>query len=265
MGLFDRFRGDRQESAEEVTKQPEKAEQVPETEKTARSRALNERVRNAKQRISGINAKADSSRREMAAVSEALDRIDPEWKQGSDSFSRDSGSEMQAVAKAMMETYNRHSQAFDSALSELGDANTEYALAANHAEAFDKYGVDLEVRAKEIEDRKMELEQSLSQSDKLTEGNGMGTRPNLENYLALDAESQAIASGTWEKRPEGGWLPKEADVPDFMPNFKKTQVNFLTGKYHTDPDAVAREIESGRRQKRHEDLNIREGRAPDAF
>lgn len=265
MGIFDQPRGNKQEAPKEAIKQPERAKQAPENAREARSKALHERIGNAEQRILSINAKADASRREMDALSAGLDTIDPEWKQGSDSFNRDSGLEAPKSASVLKEKYEQQGKAFDGALSELGDANTERAVAINHAEAFDKHGVDLEARGKEIEAGKKELEQRLRKSDELTEGYGTGTRPKLEEYLALDAESQAIASGAWEKRPDGGWLPKEANVPDFMPNFGKSQVNARTGKYETDPASVAREIASEKARKAQEELNIRAGRVPGAF
>ena len=265
MGIFDQPRVNEQEAPDVAIQQPEGAKNAPENTKEARSRALRERIGNAEQRILSINARADASRREMDALSAGLDTIDPEWKQGSDPFNRDSGLEAPNAASELRKKYEQQGEAFDGALSELGDANTEHAVAINHAEAFDKHGVDLEARGKEIEAGKKELEQRLRKSDKLTEGYGTGTRPKLEEYLALDAENQAIASGTWEKRPDGGWLPKEVSVPDFMPNFKGSHVNALTGKYETDPAQVAREVASEKTRKGYEALNIRAGRAPGAF
>lgn len=263
MGMVESSRGRNQEAAKEAIKPPEGSEQAPESEKEARSRALHERVGNAEQRISSMTVRTDSSRREIEAVSEFLDKIDPEWKQGSDPFNRDSGVEMPVAAKSLREKYDQHGEAFDSALSQLGDANKERAVAMNQVEAFDKHGVDLEVKGKEIEARKKELEQLLRQSDELTGGSGTGTRPKLEEYLALDAESQAIASGTWENNKS--WLPKEADVPDFMPKFKATQTNAGTGKYETSPKLVAHEMKSEEARKASEESNIRAGRAPEAF
>jgi len=265
MGIFDQFRRNKQDASKEVVERPERTKQAPGNEKEARSQALHERVSKAERRILGINARADSSQRDMTAVSKVLDQIDPEWKQGSDPFNRESGLEMPDEAKVLMEKYDQHGKAFEDSLSELSGANTEHAVAMNHAEAFDKYGIDLEARGEEIGARKKELKQCLRKSDDLTEGYGTGTRPNLEEYLALDAESKAIASGTWEKRPDGGWLPKEASVPDFMPNFKKNQTHHWTGKYETDPEGVAREIEAERRRKAHEESNIRAGLPPGDF
>lgn len=230
--------------------------------KQARSEALQSRVSIAEGGVTSINDSVTRSREAVEKAEEALNAADPEWRQGSDSFDRSSSTQMDAKATALKGAYDAASKNFDDALSGLGTANKELSVSKNHKEAFDMHGIDLETRGKEVAKRKAELQTQLVGADKF---NDPMISPKLEEYLALDAEGAAITDGTWKKKPEGGWLPKEADVPDFMPKFKATFVESGSGKYSTNSELTKSKLVGEERRKKSEALNIKQGRKPGDF
>lgn len=228
----------------------------------ARSEALQSRVGSAEGRIMRVQDSATKSRLAMEQAEQTLNNMDPEWRQGKDSFDRASSTEMDAHTTAQKGIYDAASKNFDDVLSGLGDANKEYSVSKNHQEAFEKHGVDLEKRGTEIATKKAELQRVLISADKYESP----TRaPMLEEYLRLDAEGAAIADETWEKKQDNGWLPKEANVPDFMPNFKATFTVAHTEKYETNSELSKQITEREDARKKAEALNVRQGRKAGDF
>lgn len=255
---------------------PKKLLEVPE-EKTpgpgievvknqTRREKLEEKISDTMKTLKRLSQKITRTVQEMSTITSALDAVDSEWKSinvtetdPDSSFSRPSGTKVSENVLALKKKHDELGDTFGPDQDELTakEKELEGLKAKLELESI------LEKREAELLKEASDLKEKMIKQDE--DENFMWLSGNLEDYLVIQAELNAIDAGTWEKKTTTEWLPKDAEVPAFLPNFKKKWVNNLTGRFEPNPKQTARNRESARATEAARQRNIADGRDPDAY